>query len=470
MIVGDDAERLRAIAGAADVLIDGRHGAGWDEGAAGHAALRAAFPHLHIVSISWFGESGPYRDYAATDATVRALAGLVRQVGNFGETPVVQPQSQAYLPGALSAFSAALAALISDSPGGRKFEVSIHEANACEPEFQAAVTVSLAAEERRWGREPLLPGVPVRNLSHRRWLAGRDLLLQRPVARLLRHARLRRAPGQPALRDRALALHGRGRGRRGVRAGADAADGARVVRRRPAPPRAPRPVPDMATLLATPAHRVHGAFGRGQLGEAAFEAPVLPQHLNDTPPIAEGRAPLAGEHTAPGRRSPRRQRAGKDGGLPLAGVRIVDLTMGWAGPLTTRQLADLGAEVIKVEGRAYPDWWRGGDYSEAAMADWLHEKALYFQFVNRNKTGITLDLTQPDGADLLRRLVRTADAVVENYAPGRAAQARPRLRGPEGRAARPRHGLDAGLWLEHRMGRAARLRLDARAWLGPADA
>ncbi len=90
--------------------------------------------------------------------------------------------------------------------------------------------------------------------------------------------------------------------------------------------------------------------------------------------------------------------------------------MGWAGPLTTRQLADLGAEVIKVEGRAYPDWWRGGDYSEAAMADWLHEKALYFQFVNRNKTGITLNLTQPDLADLLRRLVRTADAVVENYA------------------------------------------------------
>ena len=175
-------------------------------------------------------------------------------------------------------------------------------------------------------------------------------------------------------------------------------------------------VPDMTQLLAAPAHREHGAFGQVRIGAAAFEAPVLPQHLNATPPAAIGVAPLAGAGNQTWRPSPRAPRAGRDGDLPLDGVRIIDLTMGWAGPLATRQLADLGAEVIKVEGRAYPDWWRGSDYSEAAMADRLHEKTLYFQFVNRNKTGITLDLTQSEGADLLRRLVRTADAVVENYA------------------------------------------------------
>jgi crotonobetainyl-CoA:carnitine CoA-transferase CaiB-like acyl-CoA transferase len=104
--------------------------------------------------------------------------------------------------------------------------------------------------------------------------------------------------------------------------------------------------------------------------------------------------------------------------LPLAGVRIIDLAMGWAGPLATRQLADLGAEVIKVEGRAYPDWWRGSDYSDEANAARQHELAMNFNFLNRNKTGITLDLTRAEGADLLRRLVRTADGVVENYACG----------------------------------------------------
>ena len=92
--------------------------------------------------------------------------------------------------------------------------------------------------------------------------------------------------------------------------------------------------------------------------------------------------------------------------------------MGWAGPLTTRQMADLGAEIIKVEGRAYPDWWRGTDYGEESLRTQLYEKRLWFNVLNRNKTGITLDLTQPDGAALLKRLVATADAVVENYSQG----------------------------------------------------
>jgi crotonobetainyl-CoA:carnitine CoA-transferase CaiB-like acyl-CoA transferase len=416
VIVGDDLERLRDIAGAADVLIDARHGAGWDAGPSGHAALRAAFPHLHIVSLSWFGESGPYRDYAATDAVVRALAGLVRQVGNLGETPVVQAQSQAYLPGALSAFSAAVAALVGDSQRGRKFEVSIHEANACEPEFQAAVTLSLGVEERRWGLNRFFPVFPcgiyptaegwlgVTSFSNDQWRGFCDML---GCADLLANPLYATAPLRFIAADEVDAAIGPALMRRTARAWFE--EGLR--RRVPLVE-----IPDMARLLATPAHRDHGAFGRVSVGDASFEAPIAPQHLNDTPPIADGRAPIAGEHTDAWRPQARRERAGKDGGLPLEGVRIVDLTMGWAGPLTTRQLADLGAEVIKVEGRAYPDWWRGGDYSEAAMADQLHEKALYFQFVNRNKTGITLDLTQTEGADLLRRLVRTADAVVENYA------------------------------------------------------
>ena len=92
--------------------------------------------------------------------------------------------------------------------------------------------------------------------------------------------------------------------------------------------------------------------------------------------------------------------------------------MGWAGPVGTRQLADLGAEVIKVEGRGYPDWWRGADYSDEAIAAFGYEQPLYFNWVNRNKIGITLDLTSADGVALLLRLVRTADAVVENYGQG----------------------------------------------------
>ncbi|MCC6718325.1 MAG: CoA transferase, partial [Acetobacteraceae bacterium] len=166
-------------------------------------------------------------------------------------------------------------------------------------------------------------------------------------------------------------------------------------------------------------HQARGAFGTVRIGAAEFRAPVIPQRLNQTPPAAEGTAPLAGADDAIALPPPRpRAPAPAPSGLPLAGLRIVDMAMGWAGPLTTRQMADLGAEVIKIEGRAYPDWWRGHDYSSEAMRTQVHETRLNFNALNRNKTGITLDLTRPDGADLARRLVMTADAVVENYSQG----------------------------------------------------
>ena len=102
----------------------------------------------------------------------------------------------------------------------------------------------------------------------------------------------------------------------------------------------------------------------------------------------------------------------------LAGVRVVDLSMGWAGPLAARHLADMGADVIKVEGCVRFDWWRGWE----ATQEWIDaggaEKNPAFNMVNRNKRDITLDLSTPVGSDLLKRLVAIADVVVENYSAG----------------------------------------------------
>ena len=102
----------------------------------------------------------------------------------------------------------------------------------------------------------------------------------------------------------------------------------------------------------------------------------------------------------------------------LAGVRVVDLSMGWAGPLAARHLADMGADVIKVEGCVRFDWWRGWE----ATQEWIDadgaEKNPAFNMVNRNKRGLTLDLSSPQGNTLLKRLVALADVVVENYSAG----------------------------------------------------
>src|SRR6266436_8052708 len=100
---------------------------------------------------------------------------------------------------------------------------------------------------------------------------------------------------------------------------------------------------------------------------------------------------------------------------PLEGIRIVDFTAYWAGPLPTAIMADLGAEVIKVESIQRPDQFRilavSGDPAE------VYELSPPFNATNRNKLDLTLDLARPEGVRLFKELVKRSDAVVQNYSP-----------------------------------------------------
>jgi crotonobetainyl-CoA:carnitine CoA-transferase CaiB-like acyl-CoA transferase len=97
--------------------------------------------------------------------------------------------------------------------------------------------------------------------------------------------------------------------------------------------------------------------------------------------------------------------------VPLSGIRVVDLTRILAGPFCTQLLADLGAEVIKVEQPGRGDPVRG----QGAIKDGL---SWYFAQFNRNKKSITLDLYQDEGKRVLADLLRRADVLVENFRPG----------------------------------------------------
>lgn len=108
---------------------------------------------------------------------------------------------------------------------------------------------------------------------------------------------------------------------------------------------------------------------------------------------------------------------------PLSGIRVLDLTRILAGPWATQNLADLGAEVIKVErpGRGDdtrtwgPPWLKGPDGTDT-------REAAYFLSVNRGKKSITLDISRPEGQALLRALAARSDVVVENYKVGDLAR------------------------------------------------
>ena len=98
-------------------------------------------------------------------------------------------------------------------------------------------------------------------------------------------------------------------------------------------------------------------------------------------------------------------------GGPLAGIRVLDLTRVLAGPFATSLLADLGADVIKVE--------RPGDGDETRHIAPLRDgESHYFLTINRNKRGIVVDMKQPDGRQVVLDLARACDVCVENFRPG----------------------------------------------------
>ncbi len=111
--------------------------------------------------------------------------------------------------------------------------------------------------------------------------------------------------------------------------------------------------------------------------------------------------------------------------MPLEHVRILDLTQAWAGSYALQVLADLGAEVIKVESRSRPDPWRGGFvasrglpcYPSEGPGERPYNRSYLANSVNRNKFGITLDLNTSEGRTLFLDLAKTADVVTENFTP-----------------------------------------------------
>src|SRR5689334_24182726 len=97
--------------------------------------------------------------------------------------------------------------------------------------------------------------------------------------------------------------------------------------------------------------------------------------------------------------------------LPLAGVRVLDLTRVLAGPLCTMMLGDLGADVIKVERPGV------GDDTRSWGGPTPHDSA-YFRSINRNKLSIAADFDVTNDRDLVLRLIGEAHVVVDNFLPG----------------------------------------------------
>jgi crotonobetainyl-CoA:carnitine CoA-transferase CaiB-like acyl-CoA transferase len=356
-------------------------------------AAEAALPaDATLVAISWFDPRGPYAEWAANDAILQAMSGVAF---NFGpaEGPPTLPQGYApQMLGGVTGFIAALASLFGEPV--RKVETSIFEAALCFAETGAVGAAVLNWEAKRLGVNRFAPTCPcsiyrtadgwagVTALTYPQWSALARLI-DRPE--LAAEPRLATSVQRLAFGDEMDAVVGAELAKRPTDYWVEQG----IARRIPI-----TPAPPPGELPRLPHWRDRGAFE--PVGDAA-QGPTSPFRFH-----------FEGE---------RKARTGGGPAGPLDGVRVADFSMGWAGPLAGRYLADLGADVLKIESSAHPDWWRGWDVHPETDPP-LHELPRNFMAVNRNKRGLDLDLAQPGQHAAAEAIIRAADLVLDNQGPG----------------------------------------------------
>jgi crotonobetainyl-CoA:carnitine CoA-transferase CaiB-like acyl-CoA transferase len=423
-------ERLGALIGEADVALEGLPPGTLAAWGLGYETLRARQPGLVLVSITPFGQDGPYSGYAANDLVVFAMGGLMFISGQPGQPPVVAPDQQAWVVAGTHAALAALAVLWGRRASGEGDWVDV-SAFEC-----------LAAQENTLTNY-LGPGLFTRRngSQHRTSLPGRifscrDGYLHTFIGRDQVWQRFLEWVGHPReLSDPALAdVNVRWRHDAAVTAVMERFAAERDMAELYASAQAHHlpcvPVYSPAEFLAdaqTAAREIavevgHPEVGwywtlRAPLGLSAPPAPNSGGAWGDTPHtprgIEEERVIGGTPPDPPGRGSPPAPPGTrKEQGGPLVGVRVCAFTHVAAGPYATLQLAYLGAEVIKVESRTRIDTWRYRDRNNDP------ERSRPFADHNKNVRSVLLNLKTAEGVELARRLIASSDAVLDNYSVG----------------------------------------------------
>jgi crotonobetainyl-CoA:carnitine CoA-transferase CaiB-like acyl-CoA transferase len=391
------------------------------------AALRATHPSLVVLSISPYGLTGPWADRLATEFTLQAESGSIGMRGVMGTEPFqAGGRITEWAAGAFGAV-AALAAVrrARATADGEHIDLSMLEtANLIFTNFSETMNRLMNGSPAEPAHAFLAPSVETPSIeptadgyvgfctNSRQQFADFLVLIERPDlqadAELAQFAgRLLRFEEWNAIMHPWLA----------TRTTAEIIERAAALRIPVAPILNGETVQTHPQLVA---RRVFGPDARGR-----FTQPRRPYRVDDIDPPPPRLAPRLGADTRsaafPARPSasiPRPISAPVAASrLPLAGLRILDLTAWWAGPGASHVLACLGAEVIHVESSKHPDGLRMLGGMMAAHYERWWEASPHFQHVNSNKLGITLDLDTAKGRELVERLVGKCDALLENFTP-----------------------------------------------------
>lgn len=427
-----DRARLLALVDGADAVIDSfapgelaALGLGWE-------TLRQRRPGLVLCSLSPFGQDGPYAGYKATNLTMYALGGQMSRTGEPDREPLKQGGYQAEYQLGLNGFAATAIALYGAAVSGTGEHLDVAAMQCMASTLETATPVwaylGLDVGGRRGnimasiiGVYPCADGYLGIHAMARNW---------RPLAETMELPELVTDPRFST--QRARTLHNDELVATFYAWAADKRK--KEVYARAGSMRGPIAfVHTLADLFESPQLAARGYFQQLDHPLAGrLTYPGAPFGMSASP-WRSGRAPLLGEHTAgvlaeaPVRVTPTPAAAAPAAltptppdarahpqRLPLEGVRVLDLTMVWAGPYATRLLGDMGAEVIKVESARFWDMLRSLHYLPPET-ERVWNKSAYFNHNNRDKLALSLDLSDPRGRDLLLRLVAQCDVVIENY-------------------------------------------------------
>lgn len=378
--------------------------------------LRHDHPHLIVTAITPFGLDGPWHDRAATEFTLQAWSGGVFGIGRGSPDlpPVfVGGQVGEYLAGAYaSAMTLTSWFARRNGAAGDLLDLSMLETQILGLTYYPVTYFEMLGRPWRDARKVTVPGIA----------SAKDGLVDVGCGTAQQWFDLCAMTGHPEWIDEESPLTIT------EQANERAEDIYAWVKDHTV-----EEIRDLATAFRIPNAPVANGANVTELDHfverksfvtnprAGFTQPDRPYRLHPVELRPPGSAPRLGEHTEQYRSSaPPARPAPADGdrteALPFSGLRVLDLTTFWAGPSCTHPLAMLGAEVIHVESARRPDGTRLIAGIPASEPQWW-ERSPIFSALNTNKSGLTVDLQQETGRDVLRKLIATADVIVENFTP-----------------------------------------------------
>ena len=400
--------KLLDLAAGADLLIEDLGPGALTRLGLDFSSLKSRAPQLSVISISPWGQDGPWADRPATEWTLQAAMGMMARRGLPERGPVgANGRIAEWVAGSYASFGALVAWLSARRTGrGQHVDLSV---------FESLLQCGMPYNDLggQFTGKPLRPYIDTPSLEPASdgWVGFATVtsqqwedfcaLVGRPEVGAdsnLNHTD-KRMQALPFIHEM---IHTWTRSRT-VDEIIEQATAMRI------------PVAPVGTGESLPQTDHFVERGVFQQHPGGFVQPRPPYRIGENPVAEPRKAPRLGEHTEETQpdEAPLRDRPlPKQTALPFEGLRVLDLTAFWAGPFLTGHLAMLGADVIKVESTHRPDGMR---FVNAIKCDRFWEAGAIFHGANPDKRGITLRLDSPQGRELFLELVDQSDVLVENF-------------------------------------------------------